>query len=818
MAGENVEKIRFTLNGKEITLREGERLGCENRKLKDLGSLWSKIDVNGNKKLDKEEFALAEKLNKLLNNNGQWNSVQMQALAEEFESSQQEIGDFLDLKLKEKAPKKLVEPKAEIKIEAPKLPAIDEEFEAKYEAKKAEMEAKKAEAERQAALEAKYSTEHSVSSGETLGVIARNVLIKQGVKPTKDAILALVDEICEINGIENANKIKVGQKIRIPVEVGNVAPKPKAKVPTADELMFQVGLDDRVKEKIADFASVKDTKSAGNFAKDVDPREAAYILKEMNFDGVDDSGNFAASYTSMELKKSPITEELYKNAVKLDLLAKMLDRAKELKVDLGGEYSVDSIKSMPIDEQKKVVAAIADKVSSVETAAMPDIVPGRYVSKDEQGRDDRVVLVTVDDDGLHFEHRDYTHNAEKSYRSIHKDLPFPGPGTFEQKDAKGNVIATHTVTRDGNGLKVTTKTLTKDGWTIETWDAFGGRNKAKKESFTNISVLEAEIADLKQLVKDLRLMPPNYVTQDPEAVQAKIEQKEADLAALKQAGYTGYNDAILAELRAGAPVKKEEPVGFKLDWMYEFNPTEVEPMKRDEAIKYAKEQLARIQAQIKTITDKLASLGVDSSDNDDSPARARGILADSKLVSELRGVLSQLQKFAEKYGKDILALQNAMYCDTMNVHDLSGKTQDINGLTKYGKRNDAGYPLDITITDKNSNDVYRFEYVKLGEDGMPIYTCKQRNRDGVYTNEYTLRANKNGHAELVQYEGQTNYGEGLKFSTFEDFIKRYEDDLAALKENPPKNWPQWYVDAEIKYLENFIAQKKAWYAPEQAKK
>ena len=81
MAGESVDKIKFTLNGKEITLKEGERLGCENRKLKDLGSLWNKIDVNGNNKLDKEEFELAEKLNKVLNNNGQWNSAQMKVLA-----------------------------------------------------------------------------------------------------------------------------------------------------------------------------------------------------------------------------------------------------------------------------------------------------------------------------------------------------------------------------------------------------------------------------------------------------------------------------------------------------------------------------------------------------------------------------------------------------------------------------------------------------------------------------------------------------------------------------------------------------------------
>lgn len=556
MAGESVDKIKFTLNGKEITLKEGERLGCENRKLKDLGSLWNKIDVNGNNKLDKEEFELAEKLNKVLNNNGQWNSAQMKALANEFEASGQEIGDFLDLKLSEKAPKKLVAPKAEIKIETPKIPVIDEEVFKKIEARNEEIKAKKAEKaeeERQAALQAKYSTEHTVSSGETLGLIAKSVLIKQGVNPTKDDILALVDEICKINGIENANKIKVRQKIRIPAEVGNVAPKPKAKVPTADELMFNVGLDDRVNEKIQDFANVKDMKSAGKFAKDVDKREAAYILKKMEFDGVDNSANFVASYTTMAYNKSPITEDAYKNAVKLDLLAKMLDRAKELKVDLGGEYSVDSIKTLSLDEQKKVVAAIADKVSKAETAAMPDITPGKYVSKDEQGRDDRVVLITVGDEGLHFEHRDHTHNAEKSYRSTHKDLPFPGPGTYEQKDAKGNLVATHTVTKDGNGLKVVTKTLTKDGWTIETWNVSEGRDKAEKEAFTNLSVLEAEIAGLKKCLSDLRLMPESGVKENPDRIREELAQKERDLTLLKEAGYVGYNDAIIKELRDANP-------------------------------------------------------------------------------------------------------------------------------------------------------------------------------------------------------------------------------------------------------------------------
>ena len=101
MAGENVDKIKFSVNGKDITLREGERLGNDKRKLKDLGSLWDKITQDN--KLDKNELDMFKKLDQILNKNGEWNSVQMQSIAKEFEASGKEIGDFLDFKLKETA-------------------------------------------------------------------------------------------------------------------------------------------------------------------------------------------------------------------------------------------------------------------------------------------------------------------------------------------------------------------------------------------------------------------------------------------------------------------------------------------------------------------------------------------------------------------------------------------------------------------------------------------------------------------------------------------------------------------------------------------
>lgn len=214
MSGENVGKIKFTLNGKEITLSEGERLGRENRKLKDLGSLWEKIDVNGDKHLDKNEFILAQKLNQLLSNNGQWNSSQMKALAGEFEASGQEVGDFLDFKLKEKAHKPL-----ELKMVKPKieLPEMEKPKEIKYDAERlAKIEEEKAKKQR----EAEFDKEYVVKSGDSLSAIAQKVLkaVDNTKKPTMKEIMALVYEIADINGIErkHIDDIRVDQKLLLP--------------------------------------------------------------------------------------------------------------------------------------------------------------------------------------------------------------------------------------------------------------------------------------------------------------------------------------------------------------------------------------------------------------------------------------------------------------------------------------------------------------------------------------------------------------------------------------------------------------------------
>lgn len=619
MAGENVDKIKFSVNGKDITLREGERLGNDKRKLKDLGSLWDKITQDN--KLDKNELDMFKKLDQILNKNGEWNSVQMQSIAKEFEESGQTIGDFLDLKLKEKEPKALVAQKAEVKTEAPKLQTPKG-----FETKEAEMErrAKMKEEQRKAELEAKYVATHTVSENETLALIAKKLLQDAGnAKPTKEQILDLVNEIAEVNGIEDIGKIKPGQKLRLPAEVGNVGFKstPKTKEPTADEIWSQITLPDEVAALVKEFKGIDTPDEAGAFAEKVDTREAAYVLQEVFF-GITGT--------------PPVTNEVVtKNVALADMVEKMLDRAKELNVDLGGEYTVKDIIAMNQDAQIGLINEISKKV--IDAEPMHDIKVGKYVSKDEQGRDDRVVLVTVAEEGLHVEHRDYKHNIENAYSRKDRDLTFPKEGTYELLDSYGNVKSTHVVTNEGARMKVVTTTLTRDQEIVETWYVDEGRDKAKKEFFLR-----------------------------------------------------------------------------------------------------------------------------------------------------------------EKY----------KWADDLNVHDASGKTQDINGKFEKGKIRDDGIPLDFTVTSNKSGTVFKFELVKVDDNGNPIYKCMTQDNDKLRDNAYLLTTNKDGFAELVQCENQPNFGKPLqKAETLAEYIARLERDLEAYKEeNKDNKDPR--IQFIIKAQEDLIARKK----------
>lgn len=211
MTGENIDKIKFSFNDKKITLREGENLRWEKRKLADLGSLWTEITKDN--KLDSDEMNLFQKLDKLLNNNGSWNSSQMKALAEEFENSGQEVGDFLDLKLKEKTPK--------LKDKSPAI--IQQQIEKPNEIKDIEAERAKKQQEELEKNQPKYDKEYVVKSGDSLSLIAKKILESKNnsQNPTMKDIMNLVYQIADANGIarKDIDRINIGQKLQLPAEL-----------------------------------------------------------------------------------------------------------------------------------------------------------------------------------------------------------------------------------------------------------------------------------------------------------------------------------------------------------------------------------------------------------------------------------------------------------------------------------------------------------------------------------------------------------------------------------------------------------------------
>lgn len=95
MAGE----IKFTINGKTLSLQEGEKLKNNDLKeLKWLGSLWNGIS-DGDNVLDKEEANVLRLLSSLLGSGVEWTKENVAKLIQEFDKQDFKVGKFLEDKI-----------------------------------------------------------------------------------------------------------------------------------------------------------------------------------------------------------------------------------------------------------------------------------------------------------------------------------------------------------------------------------------------------------------------------------------------------------------------------------------------------------------------------------------------------------------------------------------------------------------------------------------------------------------------------------------------------------------------------------------------
>lgn len=571
MAGE-VNKIKFTLNGKEITLKEGECLKNDKRQLKALGSLWDEISKDN--KLDKNELDMFKNLDKLLNKNGEWKAEDMANLANEFNNQDLKFEKFIENKLnalkdyQERLTRALINPFNEdiqvtpqLVVDEPKNEAVDEKKDAEAEYQKAvkdnvkeytntfekvaeDMEAKaldakapelkgvdeerlarirkeEAEEQRKAELEAKYSATHTVAANETLGFIAKKILQDAGnARPTRAQIMELVAEIAEMNGIDkNTYMIRVGQKIRVPADVSEVEtlkpkapPQPEEKVPTADEMMEQLTLPDRVADIKDLYNNAKTEKDFAALKDKIDAKLAPYVLTEISFEGIKNP---------VELNNDRV--KIAKNVLMMDLVEKLLHQAKELGVEPGKDYTLLDIKTMPTDKQKGIIPTIARAIQAEEAKTNYEIKPGKYVTKDEQGRVTRDLRVEVSDGGFYVYEQKY--NAERGWVENHYDkyIGFDKPGVYTQYEPHGKTVkAEHTVVEENGRLKVITRTPIEGGHKTETWYVDDGRKNTPQ-----INTLRAELRELNKKLGEVN----EKLASEPER---KYEHTNTKLALEKQ--------------------------------------------------------------------------------------------------------------------------------------------------------------------------------------------------------------------------------------------------------------------------------------------
>lgn len=111
---------------------------------------------------------------------------------------------------------------------------------------------------------------------------------------------------------------------------------------------------------------------------------------------------------------------------------------------------------------------------------------------------------------------------------------------------------------------------------------------------------------------------------------------------------------------------------------------------------------------------------------------------------------------------------------SMVCRDASGRTQNISGkfnvVGEFKLSDDllveTGHPGEFTITDNSSGEdhVYLYKKIAVNDNGQPIYKCVSMNGDEIATdNQYTLEWKDDYTPELVQRDGQDNFGVGLKF-------------------------------------------------------
>lgn len=131
--------------------------------------------------------------------------------------------------------------------------------------------------------------------------------------------------------------------------------------------------------------------------------------------------------------------------------------------------------------------------------------------------------------------------------------------------------------------------------------------------------------------------------------------------------------------------------------------------------------------------------------------------------------------------------------NNMICRDSSGKTQNISGNLNITQQGAAGEPpKEFTITDNSSGTPHTYTYQLAGtsSDGKPIYNCVSMNGQPINGSaQYTLETKADGTPELVQYEKQSNYGQGLRFGSLSSHTPSSAENNTPAAETPAQNNP-----------------------------
>ena len=105
---------------------------------------------------------------------------------------------------------------------------------------------------------------------------------------------------------------------------------------------------------------------------------------------------------------------------------------------------------------------------------------------------------------------------------------------------------------------------------------------------------------------------------------------------------------------------------------------------------------------------------------------------------------------------------------SITCRDTSGHTNPIAGTLEILDKDFEDSPKEIVITSSTSGNKFKYEMFTKEVEGkhQVFYKCVSMNdRACISENEYELSLTDDGNFELVQMEGQNNWGTGLKFAS-----------------------------------------------------